>query len=154
MKLAFAFLFTFTLAAFAGVTYTYDTAGRVATINYGNGSVITYTYDPAGNLVGRSIGTGGSGGGGTCAYTVNLGGQSFAPAGGTGVVNITANPGCSWSASGAPSWVTFTTGSGNGNGSASYIVAANSGGDRSASVTMAGQAFTIEQEGSVSSGLA
>ncbi len=154
MKLGLALLFTLSLTALAGVTYTYDTGGRVTSINYGNGSVVTYTYDQAGNLVGRSVGTGGTGGGGTCAYTVSLGGETFAPAGGSGGVNITANPGCSWSATGAPSWVTFTTGSGTGNGSASYIVASNGGSDRSVSVTIAGQAFTIEQEGSVSSGLA
>jgi hypothetical protein len=58
-----------------------------------------------------------------------------------------ANAGCAWTVTGAPAWVTFTNGSGNGNGSASYTVAANSGGDRSASVTIAGQAFTIEQQG-------
>jgi YD repeat-containing protein len=152
MKLAIAFLFTFILTALAGVTYTYDAAGRLTTINYGNGSMVTYTYDQAGNLVGRSAGTGG-GGGGSCAFTVSLGGQAFAATGGNGVVNIAANSGCSWSASGSPSWVTFTTGSGNGNGSASYTVAANSGGDRSASLTIAGQTFTIEQEGAVISGL-
>src|SRR5579872_565129 len=151
MKLAIGFLFTFTLTALAGVTYTYDTAGRLTTINYGNGSVVTYTYDQAGNLVSRNVGNGGGGGG--CVYSLNLGGQEFGATGGSGAVNITVNPGCAWNASGAPNWVTFTTGSGNGNGSASYTVAANNGADRSASMTIAGQTFTVEQQGSVINGL-
>ena len=90
---------------------------------------------------------------GGCTYSVSLGGQAFAAVGGSGSVNITALAGCAWSASGAPNWVTLTNGSGNGNGSASYTVTANSGGDRSASLTIAGQTFTVEQEASAISGL-
>ena len=43
------------LTASATVTYTYDAAGHLTAINYGNGSVVTYTYDNAGNLVSRSV---------------------------------------------------------------------------------------------------
>lgn len=42
------------------VTYTYDDAGRLTSVNYPNGTVIAYTYDPAGNLTSRTV-TGGSG---------------------------------------------------------------------------------------------
>jgi len=35
--------------AHAGVTYTYDTLGRLSTAAYDNNKTITYTYDPAGN---------------------------------------------------------------------------------------------------------
>jgi YD repeat-containing protein len=140
-------LFLLALTALAGTTYTYDAAGHLTAINYGNGSVVNYIYDQAGHLVSRSLVTGGGGGGGgSCADTLNLGGQAFSGAGGNGVVNVTANSGCAWTVTGAPSWVTFTNASGNGNGSASYTVAANSGGDRSASVMIAGLAFTIEQQ--------
>ena len=142
----------FALTALGGVNYTYDAAGRLTSINYGNGSVVTYTYDQAGNLVSRTAGTG-TGGGGPCNYTLSLGGQAFGAAGGNGVVNVAANSGCAWSTSGAPSWVTFSSGRGNGNGSASYTVAANSGVDRAVSVTIAGQSFTIEQEATTISGL-
>jgi YD repeat-containing protein len=152
MKSAIPSLFVFALTAFAGVTYTYDAGGHLTTINYGNGSVVTYTYDPAGNLVQRSVGGGGPGGG-SCTYTMNLGGEAFAAAGGSGAINITANSGCAWTVSGAPSWVTFTNGSGSGNGSASYTVAANSATDRSASFTVAGQPYTVEQEGASTTGL-
>ncbi|HWA91456.1 MAG TPA: RHS repeat domain-containing protein [Rhizomicrobium sp.] len=33
----------------AGVSYQYDTLGRLSTASYDNGKQIVYTYDPAGN---------------------------------------------------------------------------------------------------------
>jgi YD repeat-containing protein len=36
-------------SATAGVTYAYDTLGRLSTATYDNGKQIAYTYDPAGN---------------------------------------------------------------------------------------------------------
>jgi YD repeat-containing protein len=41
----------------ATVNYTYDAAGRLTQVNYGNGTVVTYTYDAAGNLLSRSTQT-------------------------------------------------------------------------------------------------
>ena len=35
------------------VKYTYDAAGRLALVDYGNGATIGYTYDNAGNLLSR-----------------------------------------------------------------------------------------------------
>ena len=40
------------------VTYTYDAAGRLVTVDYGRGNRITYTYDSAGNLLSRAVETG------------------------------------------------------------------------------------------------
>jgi YD repeat-containing protein len=42
-------------AAYAGATYSYDAAGHLTKIDFGNGSVITYTYDNGGNLITRSL---------------------------------------------------------------------------------------------------
>jgi YD repeat-containing protein len=39
----------------AAVNYTYDAAGRLVKVDYGNGSTISYTYDKAGNLLSRSV---------------------------------------------------------------------------------------------------
>jgi YD repeat-containing protein len=36
------------------VNYTYDAAGRLAVVDYGNGRTITYVYDSAGNLLSRT----------------------------------------------------------------------------------------------------
>ena len=39
----------------AAVSYTYDAAGRLIKVDYGNGSTITYTYDKAGNMLSRTL---------------------------------------------------------------------------------------------------
>ena len=41
--------FLFASATSAGVTYTYDTLGRLSVAAYDNNEQITYTYDAAGN---------------------------------------------------------------------------------------------------------
>lgn len=41
----------------AEIRYVYDQAGRLTSVNYGNGTVITYTYDKAGNLLSRQVTT-------------------------------------------------------------------------------------------------
>jgi hypothetical protein len=87
-----------------------------------------------------------------CTYSLSSGGQVFTAAGGSGSIAITTAPGCAWSAAGAPSWVTGTT-SGSGNGTLSYQVTANNGADRTATITVAGYSFTIEQEAASISGL-
>jgi uncharacterized protein (TIGR03437 family) len=50
---ALAFLLTAAISA-AAITYSYDSAGRLTKVDYGNGSVTTYTYDKNGNLLSRS----------------------------------------------------------------------------------------------------
>jgi|ERR1051326_6655739 uncharacterized protein (TIGR03437 family) len=45
----------------AAVTYTYDPAGRLALVDYGNGATIAYTYDKAGNLLSRVSGSASAG---------------------------------------------------------------------------------------------
>jgi len=54
MKSIFFFLLAFTPLP-AAVTYSYDAAGRLATVGYSSGSTISYTYDKAGNLLSRSV---------------------------------------------------------------------------------------------------
>ena len=90
----------------------------------------------------------------SCAFSVNPGGQAFAPGGGTGTVKINATEGCSWSSLDTLSWVTFSedvSGNGTGNGTISYQVLPNSGGDRSGTLTIAGISFSVEQEAAAAS---
>ena len=49
-----ALLLALPLMAVAAVNYTYDDAGRLATVDYGDGRTIVYTYDAAGNLLSRT----------------------------------------------------------------------------------------------------
>jgi uncharacterized protein (TIGR03437 family) len=61
MNVVFSFLLASSLALAAGINYTYDAAGRLIKVDYGNGSTITYTYDKSGNLLTRSVQSGSSG---------------------------------------------------------------------------------------------
>jgi YD repeat-containing protein len=53
------FLFFTSISAAGAVTYSYDAAGHLSKIDYGNGTVINYTYDKAGNLLSRVVSSGG-----------------------------------------------------------------------------------------------
>ena len=37
------------------ITFSYDAAGRLASVNYSNGKSIAYTYDSAGNLTRQAV---------------------------------------------------------------------------------------------------
>ena len=90
-----------------------------------------------------------------CVYSLNAGGQVFAPAGGSGSVAVSAPQTCPWTAMGTPSWVTLTSSvSGSGNGTLTYQVTANAGADRSAAIAIAGISFTVEQQAATFPGLA
>jgi fibronectin type 3 domain-containing protein len=89
-----------------------------------------------------------------CTYTIAPASQSFTASGGSGTAGVTASAGCKWSASSAASWVTITSGSsGTANGTVRYSVAANSGGARSAAMTIAGRTLTVNQAAGSSSAL-
>ncbi|MGD0200332.1 MAG: hypothetical protein ABSD27_06220 [Bryobacteraceae bacterium] len=87
---------------------------------------------------------------GACGYLIDPMGQAWPTTGGTGTVNITADVGCTWSASSTLSWVNITGGaSGTGSGTVTYQVAVNAEGARSGSLTIAGLPYTVEQSGTV-----
>ena len=71
---------------------------------------------------------------------------TIAATGGTGTVAVSAGAGCAWTASSNAAWVTVTSGaSGSGEGPVTFSVAANPGGARSGTLTIAGQMFTVTQ---------
>jgi hypothetical protein len=81
-----------------------------------------------------------------CTYTLSASGATVPVAGGTGSFNVTASPGCTWTAVPGASWITITSGaSGNGNGTVAFTVAPNPGATRTATIAAAGQSFTITQ---------
>jgi hypothetical protein len=82
-----------------------------------------------------------------CTYSLNANSSNATSEGGNGSVNITAQSGCAWSAiSNNPSWISINT-NGNGGGTVTYTVAANTGAERIGTITIAGQTFTITQAG-------
>ena len=87
---------------------------------------------------------------GGCTYTINPPSQSFGVAGGIGSVTVTTAAGCTWTAAvnGAPqpTWISITSGSnGAGTGTVTFTVQPNLLTSRSATLTIAGQTFTVNQ---------
>jgi hypothetical protein len=82
----------------------------------------------------------------TCSYRLSSQEQSIAVGGGTVSVSVIAPRGCEWTASSQAAWITVTAGtSGSGEGAVSVLVAANPGGERTGTVTIRGQTFTVRQ---------
>jgi hypothetical protein len=82
----------------------------------------------------------------SCNYTISPPSLNVAVGGGSGSVNVTTASTCAWTAVSNAAWITVTGGAGGtGNGSVAYTVAANTGAARNGTVTIAGQAFTVNQ---------
>lgn len=80
----------------------------------------------------------------SCTYSLDSKGQNFAAPGGPGSFSVLTSGGCEWSASSDVPWIT-TSSSGSGNGIVDYIVANNVGSDRTGTITVADQKFTVSQ---------
>ncbi len=89
-------------------------------------------------------------------FTVNQGqGCSFslgttsasAPAGGvSGTFDVKTADGCGWAANSSTNWLSITAGAtGSGNGTVHYTAAANTGPERTGTITAGGQTFTVNQ---------
>ncbi len=85
-----------------------------------------------------------------CSYSISPGGQAFSFSGGEGTISVTTPSGCPWTLSTNASWI---SGIQTGNGTASYIVGANSGAARSTSFVIGNRTFTVEQQASSIAGL-
>lgn len=83
-----------------------------------------------------------------CNYGLSASSQNIVSTGGTGSVNVTAQNGCAWTATSNADWITITSGaSGTGNGTVNFTAAANPGSQRTGTLTIAGQTFTVTQNG-------
>ena len=83
---------------------------------------------------------------GVCVMSLNS--TSFAPTaeGGSSFVGLTGAGGCSWNASSNSAWLSITSGfSGSGDGTVGYSIATNTGAARMGTLTIDGQAFTVNQ---------
>ncbi len=82
----------------------------------------------------------------SCTYSIAPTSQSVPAAGGTGSVTVTAGSSCAWSATKDASWISITSGaSGTGNGTVQFSVTPNTGPARSATLTIAGKTFSVNQ---------
>jgi Viral BACON domain/Putative binding domain, N-terminal len=85
-----------------------------------------------------------------CAFSIAPTAQTFDTAGGTGTIAVTTTDGCGWTATSADPWITITPpAGGSGSGSVTFTVAANSGAARGATLTVAGQPFSVTQMGTM-----
>jgi hypothetical protein len=87
-----------------------------------------------------------------CSYSIAPTSQSFPSSGGTGTVGVTAGAGCNWTATSNAAWLHITSGaSGSGNGTVGYSADANPSAQRTGTLTIAGQSFTVSQSAGSSS---
>jgi len=138
--------------AYSNANWITITSGASGT---GNGSVV-YSVDANGTLSARA-GTIVAAGqtftinqaAATCSFGLSASTASVAFGATTGNVSVSALPGCSWSAQSNASWLTITAaGSGNGIGTVSYSVAANTtSSSRTGTITIGGQSLTVTQAG-------
>ena len=86
-----------------------------------------------------------------CTYTLSPSSYGISSSGGTGnIAIIPSSSSCAWAATSNDSWITITLGSsGTGSGTVSYSIAANTtGSNRTGTITIGGQTFTITQQAS------
>ena len=83
-----------------------------------------------------------------CTYSLSASAATLPATGGPGTVTLNTAATCNWSAASNAPWITLTSApSGNGNATINFNVAANSGGERSGTLTIGGQIFTVIQSG-------
>jgi hypothetical protein len=84
-----------------------------------------------------------------CTYSLNTNAASFLAAGGQNSVNLSTDSACAWTVQNTNAWIAITSAtSGSGNATVNYSVAANPAtAVRSGVITIAGQSFTITQQG-------
>ena len=83
-----------------------------------------------------------------CAVAISPSQATYTRTGGAGIVTVTADPGCDWTAVSHSSWISITGGaSGSGSGAVTYIVAQREGrlGTRGGRITIGGQSVSIRQ---------
>lgn len=86
----------------------------------------------------------------SCTYSLGAPSSSIGVNGGAGyTVSVTAGAGCAWTAVSNNGWISVTGGSsGSGSGTVTYSVQASTAiGNRSGTITIAGQVFTVNQTG-------
>jgi hypothetical protein len=108
-------------------------AARQATITVGE---YTNTIVQDGNI------------GAACGYAISPAFGSFATAGGSASISVTAGAGCAWAAETDDDWIILTSGKlGIGNGTVTFVVApASPGVPRNGTIRAAGKTYAVKQK--------
>ena len=81
-----------------------------------------------------------------CTYSISPTEANIGPDAAQGTVSVITGEGCSWTAASNTSWITVTSGaSGSGRGTVVLSLTANTGAERTGTVTIATQTFTVTQ---------
>jgi BACON domain-containing protein len=84
----------------------------------------------------------------SCTYTVTPTSFTVPTNGTTSALSVSSGTSCSWTAVSNVGWITITSGgSGSGIGSVNFVVAANTGPERTGTLTAAGKTVTFSQGG-------
>ena len=144
---------SFTVTTTPGCSWSATTTDSWLTITAGSGSGTgTVTYRHAANtgasrrgtitvgdqthLVDQAPG---------CMTALTPASGSSPASGGPGSVSVSVTPNCAWTAVSNTAWITITSGGGTGPGTVTYSVAPNTSIERTGTLTIAGQNFTITQ---------
>jgi len=85
---------------------------------------------------------------GGCTYALSPASQQVPSGGGSGSFTVTAGGSCAWTTATTAAWINLTSGSsGTGTGAVQFTAAANTGAARAGAITVAGQTFTVNQDG-------
>jgi uncharacterized protein (TIGR03437 family) len=126
-------------------TVNYSVAANTGTARTGTITIAGQTF-----TVNQAAGSG-TPTAGTCAGTCSIGtsGQTMSASGGTGTITVTATS--SWTAVAVDSWIQITAGSsGVGNGTVTFTVSANTGPPHVGTISVAGQTYSVFQNGTPS----
>jgi len=82
---------------------------------------------------------------GSCNYSINPVQQNFPFAGGSGTVTVTTGASCVWNVTGNDNWIVPQVNGGTGSGTVGYTVQSFTGPQRTGTMTIAGQTFTVNQ---------
>jgi hypothetical protein len=85
---------------------------------------------------------------GGCSYTLAASSAKVVQTAASSSIAVLADSGCTWTSSSSDSWITITSGSGTGDGNVNFTFASNQKSTaRTAVLTIAGQPFTVVQQG-------
>ena len=148
-----------TVSATSGCSWTATSNASWITLNTASGTgtgAVTFTVAPNGGAsrTGTFVAAGTTftvtqdSGAPNCSYSVSGGTRTFDPLGGSSSIAVSSATGCDWSASSSAPWLRITGGAnGSGNGNVGFAVDPNTGANRSATLTVAGQQIQITQTG-------
>ena len=107
---------------------------------------LTFLYGPIGITIDARV---------VCPRSISPTNRSHGPGAETGTVDVTTLTGCNWTAASNNAWITLTSGAnGSGNGTVGYSVSPNgSASPRTGTLTIAGQTFTVNQDGAPASSI-